>query len=103
MARVVVVGAGVGGLAAAARLAAMNHDVTVLEAADSVGGKLGAVRHRTAAGIFRFDTGASLLTMPEVFAELFADTGDPMESAVKLRAVDPVVRAAIARPTTPAR
>ena len=43
MSRVVVIGAGVGGLAAAARLAALGHDVTVCEAADDVGGKLGLV------------------------------------------------------------
>jgi phytoene desaturase len=92
MARVVVVGAGVGGLCAAARLAALRHDVTVLEASDQVGGKAGFFEQRTAAGTFRFDTGASVLTMPEVFAELFTDTGDPLDSVLKLRAVDPYVR-----------
>ena len=42
-----------------------------------VGGKLGLVERQTEAGTFRFDTGPSLLTMPEVFADLFAATGDP--------------------------
>ena len=92
MARAVVVGAGVGGLAAAARLAALRHDVTVLEATETVGGKVGRFEERTPSGTFRFDTGASLLTMPDVFAELFADTGDPLDSVVKLRSVDPFVR-----------
>jgi phytoene desaturase len=92
MARVVVVGAGVGGLAAAARLAALRHEVTVLEASEAVGGKVGLLEERTSAGTFRFDTGASLLTMPEVFAELFADTGEPLDSVVKLRTVEPLVR-----------
>ena len=41
MSRVVVVGAGVGGLAAAARLAALGHDVELVEQAETVGGKLG--------------------------------------------------------------
>ena len=44
--RVAVVGAGVGGLATAVRLAAAGHDVTVLEAGDAPGGKCGRVGPR---------------------------------------------------------
>ena len=60
MSRVVVIGAGVGGLAAAARLSALGHDVTVCEAQEQVGGKLGLYERDG----FRFDTGPSLVTMP---------------------------------------
>jgi len=80
--RVVVVGAGVGGLAAAARLAALGHAVTVCEQAPEVGGKLGWVTH---AGGFGFDTGPSLVTMPQVFRDLFHETGDPLEQVLPLR------------------
>jgi phytoene desaturase len=80
--RTVVVGAGVGGLAAAVRLAATGHEVTVFEQADRVGGKLGSLSHQG----FRFDTGPSLLTLPEVFADLIPDLADHL---VRL---DPVVR-----------
>ncbi|HYJ76490.1 MAG TPA: FAD-dependent oxidoreductase, partial [Kineosporiaceae bacterium] len=59
MARVVVVGAGLGGLAAAARLATLGHDVTVCEQGPQVGGKLGVL----AKDGFAFDTGPSLLTL----------------------------------------
>lgn len=90
MSRVVVVGAGVGGLAAAARLAAGRHEVTVCEQSDVVGGKLGELVVGTPAGPFRFDTGPSLLTMPQVLEELFRDTGDPLESALDLIRLDPV-------------
>jgi phytoene desaturase len=83
---VVVVGAGVGGLAVAARLARAGHQVTVCEQADRVGGKLGVLERDG----FRFDTGPSLLTMPHVFEELFAATGDPLAEQVTLRRVEPV-------------
>lgn len=92
MARVTVVGAGVGGLAAAARLATNGHAVSLFEAAESVGGKVGVVERRTDAGTFRFDTGPSLLTMPGVFAELFAATGDPIDRVLSIREIDPIVR-----------
>lgn len=80
-----MVGAGVGGLAAAARLAALGHHVTVCEQAPEVGGKLGRVVHDGAAGAFGFDTGPSLVTMPQVFRELFRDTGDSLDSVLPLR------------------
>jgi phytoene desaturase len=81
MSRVVVVGAGVGGLAAAIRLAAAGHDVEVHERAATVGGKL-AVHERAG---FRFDTGPSLLTLPQVFTDLGLRLPE-------LQPLDPVVR-----------
>ncbi|ODQ92257.1 phytoene desaturase family protein [Mycolicibacterium flavescens] len=83
MSRVVVIGAGLGGLATAARLAAAGHSVTVFEAAATVGGKLGVLERDG----FTFDTGPSLLTMPAVLEQLFADTGGPAE--LPLTPVDP--------------
>ena len=87
MSRVVVVGAGVGGLAAAARLASLGHDVTVCEAQETVGGKLGLHEQDG----FRFDTGPSLVTMPQVFRDLFADTGG-WPSDLELTPLDPIAR-----------
>ncbi|WP_328305867.1 phytoene desaturase family protein [Actinomycetospora sp. NBC_00405] len=86
--RVVVVGGGLGGLAAAARLAATGSPVTLLEQADRVGGKLGTVE----LGGFRFDTGPSLVTMPAVFERLFADTGAPLHDVLDLRRLDVAAR-----------
>ena len=80
MTGVVVIGAGVGGLAAAMRLAATGHDVTVLEQFDDVGGKLGVVEHDG----FVFDTGPSLVTMPHVFEELFTSTGSSIHDYLAL-------------------
>lgn len=71
MAKVVVIGAGMGGMAAAARLSVKGHDVTVLEQSSTYGGKLG---HYQRDG-FSFDTGPSLLTLPAVYRDLFIKTG----------------------------
>jgi len=78
--RIIVIGAGVGGLAAAMRLQHAGHDVTVLEQFDRVGGKLGVIEHDG----FVFDTGPSLVTMPHVLTELFDETGAPVHERVHL-------------------
>jgi phytoene dehydrogenase-like protein len=86
--KVAVVGAGVGGLAAAIELAAAGHRVTVFEQAAAPGGKCARVSH----GGFSWDAGPSLLTMPWVFADLFAATGAPLEDELELLRVEPVTR-----------
>ncbi len=82
-----VVGAGLGGLAAAARLAAQGHAVVVLEQSEQVGGKLGTL---TVDGHV-FDTGPSLVTLPQVYRDLFTATGGPLEEALDLVRLDPAV------------
>ncbi|HWS39046.1 MAG TPA: phytoene desaturase family protein [Actinoplanes sp.] len=80
MSDVVVIGAGVGGLAAALRLARAGHRVTIHERSAQVGGKL-AVYERDG---FRFDTGPSLLTLPRVFDELGLDLHpEPLDPVVR--------------------
>ena len=85
---VAVIGAGVGGLATAVRLAAAGHAVTVYEATDAPGGKCGRVER----GGFAWDSGPSLLTMPWVFEALFAETGAPLAEELELLPVEPVTR-----------
>jgi len=81
MSRIVVVGAGVGGLACALRLARAGHAVTVLEQGSAAGGKCA----RVVRDGYRFDAGPSLLTMPWLVRELLGDR-------VELMAVEPVTR-----------
>ena len=83
---VVVVGAGLGGLSVAARLAALGHRVEVFEQSEEIGGKLGWFSRDG----FSFDTGPSLLTLPAVQRDLFLKTGDPIESVLDVVALDPV-------------
>lgn len=82
---VVVVGAGVGGLAVAVRLAVAGRRVVVLERNDVTGGKLGTVRHEGAT----FDAGPSLVTLPRVFDELFRLAGTSLAREVDLHRLDP--------------
>src|SRR4051794_8908589 len=77
-----------GGLAVAARLRAGRHDVTVLEQAEVVGGKVGWFERDG----FGFDTRPSLLTLPAVYRALFLKPGARLEDVVDLVPVDPAFR-----------
>ncbi len=86
--QILVVGAGIGGLSAALALAARGLPVRVLEAGPRPGGKAGTVE---VDGVV-IDTGPSVLTLPDVFARLFARAGLRMDDMVGLRRLDPGFR-----------
>jgi phytoene desaturase len=65
--RVAVIGAGIGGMAAAIRLRSMGFDVEVFEKNSAIGGRMGQLRRSG----FTFDTGPTLLLMTDVYRELF--------------------------------
>ena len=89
---VVVVGAGLGGLSAACHLTGRGHDVTVLERGDTPGGRVGLLER----GGYRFDTGATVLTMPGLVEDCFRAMGAEMADYVDIRPVDPMYRACYA-------
>ena len=87
-AEILVLGAGVGGLVAALALAGRGAAVRVLDAAPRPGGKASVVQIDGVA----VETGPSVLTLPEVFAEVFSRAGRRLEDVVGLRRLDPGFR-----------
>lgn len=80
-----VVGAGLGGLAAAMRLGAKGYAVTVLDKLDRVGGRGSSVLQSG----HRFDLGPTIVTVPQVFETLWADCGRDFRKDVDLKPLDP--------------
>jgi phytoene desaturase len=86
--RAVVIGAGLGGIAAALRLRHRGYRVTVLEALDQAGGRARVFRRDG----FTFDAGPTVITAPYLLDELFALFGRAMHDYVRLVPVDPFYR-----------
>ena len=83
--RAVVIGAGLGGLAAAMRLGAKGYRVTVVDRLDGPGGRGSAIVKDG----HRFDLGPTIVTVPKVFRELWAACGRDFDAEVDLRPMDP--------------
>jgi phytoene desaturase len=86
---VVVVGAGLGGLACALRLAGAGRRVTVLEREAGPGGRVG----RLEMDGYRFDTGPTVLTLPHLLDETLSAVGERLTGRLDLVRLDPAYRA----------
>ena len=93
---ILIIGAGLAGLAAACHLSGSGHRVTVLERGDLPGGRNGQlVRHG-----FTFDTGPSVLTMRDLVAEAITAAGSRIEDLLPMRRLDPAYRGRFADGST---
>lgn len=88
MKEIVVIGAGIGGLAAAARLSKKGYRVTIFEKNSQPGGRVGLIDEQG----YRFDTGPTLFLMPDTFAHTYQDLGERMEDHLELIRLDPTYR-----------
>jgi phytoene desaturase len=89
---VVIVGAGLGGLSAALRLAGAGRRVTILEREQVPGGRAGLLE----VGGYRFDTGPTVLTMPELISDALHCVGEELADRLELIRVEPAYRARFA-------
>jgi len=94
--RVVVIGSGLGGLAAACTLAARGYAVTLCEKNPWVGGKAAVIDEQG----FRFDMGPTILTIPRVLKRIWAEAGRDLATALDLVPLDPQWRSFFVDGTT---
>ena len=87
--KVVIIGAGLGGLSAAAYLSRAGHGVTVVERDAIPGGRAGMIESSG----FRLDNGPTVLTMPNLLENVFHAAGATMADYVTIKKVDPMYRA----------
>lgn len=83
--KIIVIGAGLGGLAAAITLAQSGYDVTVFEKNAHAGGKVNVLK----AGGYSFDLGPSILTLPHLFERLFERSGRRMRDYFTIQPIRP--------------
>src|ERR1700755_819755 len=86
--KVVIIGAGPGGLAAAILLAKSGVEVTVLEKRSIVGGRTSIIEREG----FKFDTGPTFFLYPRVLREIFAAAGRKLEDEIPMYRLDPQYR-----------
>jgi phytoene desaturase len=82
--KICVIGAGLGGLSAAIRLANRGFEVDLYEQNSKPGGKAGEIKEMG----YRFDTGPSLLTMPQVLEDLFSECNENVDDYLKINRLD---------------
>lgn len=83
-----IVGAGIAGLATSIRLASRGHHVTVFEQSNKPGGKISTLQWEG----FRWDTGPTLLTLPDLVEELYVIAGEEMKTSIRYQKLEILAR-----------
>ena len=96
----IVVGGGVGGLGMASRLAHAGYDVTILEKNLDTGGRCRSESFEGKGEGYRFDTGPSLMLLPDRYREQFTAVGKNLHDYMDIERVDPAYRAHFGDHTT---
>jgi len=86
--KVIIIGAGVGGLSTALRLLKNGYEVEIYEKDETIGGRVNILE----TNIFRFDLSASILMMPNCFKEIFSYVGKNYRDYLKFIEIDPIYR-----------
>ena len=84
--KVIVVGAGVGGLATAIRLQSKGYEVEIFEKEAMVGGKMNQIKGNG----FTFDLGPTIVMMPEIYNEVFEVAGKDPKDYIPMESLDPI-------------
>ncbi len=87
--RVVVVGGGLAGLASAVELGSLGAQVTLVERNQHLGGKMNLLREQTSLGMFEFDMGPTIITLPQVLRGIIRRSGRRVEDYINLINLDP--------------
>ena len=86
--KVVIIGAGLGGICTALRLSKIGYKVTIIEKNESLGGKITSFNSKG----YKFDQGPSLITLPDYFDELFKDIDENINDHIDLIKLNPMCR-----------
>jgi phytoene desaturase len=85
---ITVIGAGIGGLCAAALLSSQKKEVQIFESNSTPGGKMSEIQ----LGNYRFDTGPSLFTMPFILESIFEQCGEKLSDYLSYSSLEPLCR-----------
>ena len=84
--KIIIIGAGVAGLASAVRLQSQGFEVEIYEKQNTIGGKMNQISEKG----FKFDTGPTIVMMPDIYKEVFESAGRNADDYISMQQLDPI-------------